>query len=71
MGEYVGEEALNYLQIMYKDLYYEYCVAMSYKTWPFKGVFDLLILHVAESGIQKYWELQVRVSNLYRSNKLN
>lgn len=59
VGEYVDEGALNYLQLMYKDLYYEYCVAMSYKTWPFKSVFDLLILHVAESGMQKYWELQV------------
>lgn len=44
---------------MQNDIYHEYCVAMSYKTWPFKTSFDLHILHVAESGIQKYWELQV------------
>lgn len=59
VGEYIGEEALNHLQIMLTDLYYEYCVAMSYKTWPFKTDFDLLVLNVAASGIQKYWELQV------------
>lgn len=44
---------------MHADLYYEYCVAMVYKTWPFKTVFDMMILHVVESGIQQYWELQV------------
>lgn len=47
---------------MREDLYYEYCVAMFYKTWPFKTVFDLLVLHVVESGIQKYWELQVFIN---------
>lgn len=48
---------------MREDLYYEYCVAMFYKTWPFKTVFDLLVLHVVESGIQKYWELQVFINS--------
>lgn len=58
-GEYINEEALNFLQLMYNDLYFEYCVSMFYKTWPMKSYYDLLVLHVAESGIQKYWELQV------------
>lgn len=70
VGDYVGEEALNYLQLMYKDLYYEYCVAMMYKTWPFKTAFDLLVLHVAESGIQKYWEQQVS-NEMYNVPSLN
>lgn len=59
IGEYIDEIALNNLQLMPNDIYYEYCVAMSYKTWPFKSIFDLLVLRVAETGIQKYWELQV------------
>lgn len=59
VGEYIDEETLQYLQLMRQDIYYEYCVGMSYKTWPFKSMMDLLILRIAESGIQKYWELQV------------
>lgn len=59
VGEYIDENALHYLQLMPNDIYYEYCVGMSYKTWPFKGSVDSFILQVAESGIQKYWELQV------------
>lgn len=45
---------------MTKDIYYEYCVAMSYKTWPFKEILDLFILRVFESGIQHVWESDVR-----------
>lgn len=59
-GEYINEEALNYLQLMLNDMYFEYCVLMFSKTWPMKTAYDLLVLHVAESGIQKYWELQVK-----------
>lgn len=59
VGEYIDENALNYLQLMNEDLYFEYVVAMFYKTWPFKSIFDRFVLHVVESGIQKYWELQV------------
>lgn len=51
---------MNSLRIMHYELYYAIIVAMSYKTWPFKTVFDLHILHVFESGIQKYWEFMVR-----------
>lgn len=45
---------------MKMDIYYEYCLAMSYKTWPLKTNFDLFALYVAQSGIQKYIELQVK-----------
>lgn len=60
LGEYIDENSLKNLRLMQYDIYHEYCVAMSYKTWPFKTSFDLHVLRVAESGIQKYWELQVK-----------
>lgn len=44
---------------MKTDLYFEYCVAMSYKTWPLKSAMDLMVLNVVESGIQRYWEFEV------------
>lgn len=44
---------------MKKDIYYEYCVAMSYKTWPFKQILDQFILRIFESGIQHVWESNV------------
>lgn len=59
IGDFVDVEAVNYLRIMHYDIYYDFCVTMSYKTWPFKTVFDLHVMHVFESGIQKYWELMV------------
>lgn len=59
MGDYIDENSLNFLRLMHYDIYFEYCYAMFYKTWPLKSAFDLLVLHVVESGMQKYWELQV------------
>lgn len=50
---------MNDLRLMRDDIYYGYCIAMLYKTWPFKSSFDIHVLHVVESGIQRYWELQV------------
>lgn len=59
ISDYIDEESLKYLRLMRYDIYWGYCVAMFYKTWPFKTVFDLHVLHVIESGIQQYWELGV------------
>lgn len=59
IGEYIQEDVLDKYQIMIEDIYWEYCVAMSYKTWSLMPSFDLLVMQVAESGIQKYWELMV------------
>lgn len=47
------------LRLMRDDIYYGYCIAMFQKTWPFKKSFDIHVLHVVESGIQRYWETQV------------
>nr|QGW45449.1 ionotropic receptor 41a [Bradysia odoriphaga] len=57
VSDYINEESLNNLRLMRYDIYWGHCVAMFYKTWPFKSVFDLHVLHVIESGIQKFWEL--------------
>lgn len=59
IGEYVVEDAIENYQIMKEDIYWEYCLAMSVKTWPLLPQFDDLVLRVAQSGIQKYWELKV------------
>lgn len=59
VGDYIDENSLQYLRLMRYDIYWGHCVAMFYKTWPFKAMFDLHVLHVIESGIQKYWELTV------------
>lgn len=48
---------------MRNDIYWGHCVAMFYKTWPFKTMFDLHVLHVIESGIQQFWELGVCYHN--------
>lgn len=61
VGDYIDEYALNYLRLMPNDIYYEYCVAMSYKTWPLKSQLDLFILRIFESGIQGVWESDVSV----------
>lgn len=59
IGEYITEESVQYLQLMPNDIYYEYCFAMSYKNWPMQLKLDNLILVIAQSGIQKYWELTI------------
>lgn len=63
-GEYIDEIAMNDLRLMRDDIYYGYCIAMFYKTWPLKKSFDIHVLHVVESGIQRYWETQVCKSGL-------
>ncbi|XP_055694767.1 uncharacterized protein LOC129796671 [Lutzomyia longipalpis] len=59
IGDYIQEDILDNYQIMIEDIYWEYCIAMSYKTWSLMPKFDLLVMEVAQSGIQKYWELVV------------
>lgn len=61
VGEYIDENALNHLRLMRHDIYYEYCLAMSYKTWPLKTNVDLFVLYVSQSGIQRFIELQVKL----------
>ncbi|EDS44681.1 conserved hypothetical protein [Culex quinquefasciatus] len=68
IGEYIDREVSHYFHLMIEDIYWENCVAMSTKTWPMMDHLDGLILRVFESGIQRYWELQV-VSK-YADNKV-
>lgn len=44
---------------MPNDIYYEYALAVTHKTWALRPDLDALILRIAETGIQQYWELQV------------
>lgn len=50
---------MEYLQLMHHDIYYEYSLAMTSKTWPLKTHLDALIANVVQSGIQSFWEYQV------------
>lgn len=47
---------------MPSDIYWEYCVAMSSKTWSLLPNFNEFIMRVAQSGIQKNWELMVNLT---------
>jgi hypothetical protein len=60
VGEYITEETVGEFQIMLDDIYWENCVSMAKKTWPLMPQLDDLILTIAQSGIQKYWEQEVR-----------
>lgn len=62
--DYIKLDDLDYLRIMRDDVYYGYTVAMSYKTWTMNNVFHMFIMHVFESGIQRYWELEVYPVNV-------
>lgn len=59
VGEYITEQTVNNYQTLKDDIYYEYCLAMSTKTWPLMNELDDLILQIFESGVQKYVELDV------------
>lgn len=59
VGEYITEKSIHGYQIMTNDIYYEYCLAMATKTWPLMSILDDLILRIAESGVQKFVELDV------------
>lgn len=60
IGEYIDAEAMDDLQLMRTDIYYEYALAMTSKTWPLKDALDTLIACVVQSGMQAMWEWQVR-----------
>jgi hypothetical protein len=63
IGEYVTTKNVNNYQLMLEDIYYEMCVAMSMKTWPYMSILNELILQIAESGVQKYIEYEVVLHN--------
>lgn len=59
IGEYITEEAMDYLQLMHSDIYYEYSVSMTPKAWYLKLNLDEMILNIVQSGMQSYKEFQV------------
>lgn len=62
IGDYIEEESLDFLELMPNDIYWEYCVAMSPKTWSLLPNLNEFIMRVAQSGIQKNWELMVNLT---------
>jgi hypothetical protein len=69
VGEYITENSVDNFQIMLDDIYWENVVAMSTKTWPLLPLLDDLILRIAQSGIQSYWEATVILVNLLSFKK--
>ncbi|XP_053671602.1 uncharacterized protein LOC128721830 [Anopheles nili] len=59
IGEYITDEVSGNFETMLEDIYWENCVAMATKTWPLMNELDDLTLVIFQSGIQRYWELQV------------
>uniref|UniRef100_A0A182JNI1 Ionotropic glutamate receptor C-terminal domain-containing protein n=1 Tax=Anopheles christyi TaxID=43041 RepID=A0A182JNI1_9DIPT len=59
VGEYITDEVSGNFEIMLEDIYWENCVAMATKTWPLMDELDELTLLIFQSGIQRYWELEV------------
>ncbi|XP_065072611.1 uncharacterized protein LOC135696992 [Ochlerotatus camptorhynchus] len=57
--DFVDSEASTMLQLLKDDLFWESVSALVTKTCPFMQKFNDLIMQVKQSGIQKYWELQV------------
>lgn len=59
VGEYIQRRTLNVLQLMKEDIYYENCVGISARTWYLLELFNDLILRIAQSGIQRYWLMDI------------
>jgi hypothetical protein len=59
--DYIDMEGARMLQLMKEEVYWEYITMYSPKTWPYLKVLNDMILLVAQSGIQSYWELMVSV----------
>lgn len=60
-SSFVDVEASTMLQKLKDNLYWETVAALVTKTCPFKQPFNDLIMKVKQTGVQHYWELQVRV----------
>jgi preprotein translocase subunit Sec61beta len=63
IGEYINTHNVHHYHLMLDDIYYEMCVAMSMKTWPYMNQLNDLILQITESGIQQYVEYEVVLHN--------
>uniref|UniRef100_A0A182P639 Ionotropic glutamate receptor C-terminal domain-containing protein n=1 Tax=Anopheles epiroticus TaxID=199890 RepID=A0A182P639_9DIPT len=59
VGDYITDGVSSNFEIMLEDIYWENCVAMATKTWPLMDELDELTLVIFQSGIQRYWELEV------------
>ncbi len=57
--EYITEDNVRHLQVMRQDIYHQYTIAVTTKTWPMKMHLDKLILEYVQSGMLQYLEHQV------------
>lgn len=60
IGEYIDEAAMEWLQLMRENIYYEYTLAYTVRMWPLRDELDAWIARVVQSGMQSMWEWQVR-----------
>ncbi|XP_058823632.1 uncharacterized protein LOC131684626 [Topomyia yanbarensis] len=56
IGDFITEENIMLYRLMQGDLYHDYEVSMTTKTWPFREQLSDLILRIVESGIRSYQE---------------
>lgn len=56
---YVVADAIEKYQLLKEDLYWEHSYAVTRKSWPHSTQFDEFILFLAQTGIQRYWEMIV------------
>lgn len=58
-NSYIVQDFIDDYQVMQEDMYSQYTVASSGKSWPILPQLDDLILQLTEHGFQKHWENQV------------
>lgn len=58
IGEYIDVAAMDRLQLMRENIYYEYTLAYTVHMWPLRDVLDAWIGSVVQSGVQSMWEWQ-------------
>lgn len=56
IGDFITSSNVLMYRLMKEDLYFEYEVSMTTKTWPLRNQLSDLILRIVESGIRAYQE---------------
>nr|QZH55077.1 ionotropic receptor 41a [Achelura yunnanensis] len=64
IGDYITKEAVDNLEIMVENFYYEQCVAMLRKSSPYTEKITALVGRLHESGLMLAWETQVALKHL-------
>ncbi|XP_058450303.1 glutamate receptor ionotropic, NMDA 2C-like [Malaya genurostris] len=56
IGDFITDENVVLYRLMKEDLYHDYEVSMTTKTWPLREQLSDLILRIVESGVRSYQE---------------